>query len=144
MIEVLPNPSNRVSVDPAYKDQLGNMRPVISYNIPDYTMRGAVFARRLARRIFQRLGAEDYTTYDPADYGYLTYEGEGYVDPGRKPPGRDAHHGHEPGQLGGGLRHSARGTTRISIWSAAAACPRSARQTSRSRLPHSASGVRRT
>src|SRR5262249_19416475 len=27
MIEVLPSASNRVSVDPAYKDQLGNMRP---------------------------------------------------------------------------------------------------------------------
>src|SRR5260370_1442080 len=78
MIEVPPNPSNRVSVDPAYKDQLGNMRPVISYSVPDYTMRGAAFGRRLARRIFQRLGAEDYTIYDPADYGYVTYEGQGY------------------------------------------------------------------
>jgi len=26
MVEVLPNPSNRVGVDPAYTDQLGNMR----------------------------------------------------------------------------------------------------------------------
>ena len=79
MVEVPPNPSNRVSVDPSYKDQLGNMRPVLSYNIPDYSMRGAIFGRRLARRIFQRLGAEDYTVYDPADYGYLTYEGEGCI-----------------------------------------------------------------
>ena len=55
------------------------MRPVLSYNIPDYSMRGAIFGRRLARRIFQRLGAEDYTVYDPADYGYLTYEGEGCI-----------------------------------------------------------------
>jgi choline dehydrogenase-like flavoprotein len=78
MIEVPPNPGNRVSVDPAYKDQLGNMRPVISYSVPDYTMRGAAFGRRLARRIFQRLGAEDYTSYDPADYGYVSYEGQGY------------------------------------------------------------------
>jgi choline dehydrogenase-like flavoprotein len=79
MIEVPPSPSNRVSVDPAYKDQLGNMRPVISYRVPDYTMRGAAFGRRLARRVFQRLGAEDYTLYDPADYGYVTYEGQGYI-----------------------------------------------------------------
>ncbi len=79
MVEVPPNPSNRVSVDPAYKDQLGNMRPVISYNIPDYSMRAAIFGRRLARRIFQRLGAEDYTTYDPADYGYLIHEGQGCI-----------------------------------------------------------------
>jgi choline dehydrogenase-like flavoprotein len=79
MIEVLPNPSNRVSVDPAYTDPLGNMRPVIYYEIPDYTMRGAAYARQFAQMVFQRLGASDYTAYDPGDYGYVPYEGEGYV-----------------------------------------------------------------
>jgi len=79
MIEVMPNESNRVSVDPAYTDALGNMRPIISYNIPDYTMRGAQYARQFARTVFQRLGAGDYTAYDPQDYGYVTYEGEGYI-----------------------------------------------------------------
>lgn len=79
MIEVLPSESNRVTVDPSYKDAMGNMRPVISYTVPEYTMRGAAYARQFARLIFQRLGAADYTVYDPADYGYVTYEGEGYV-----------------------------------------------------------------
>jgi choline dehydrogenase-like flavoprotein len=79
MIEVPPNPSNRVSVDPAYRDQLGNMRPVLSYSIPDYTMRGAAYGRRLSQRIFERLGAEDCTAYSPTDYGYVTYEGQGYA-----------------------------------------------------------------
>jgi choline dehydrogenase-like flavoprotein len=79
MIDVLPDPSNRVTVDPAYRDALGNMRPVISYDVPDYTMRGAQFARQFARRVFQRLGAEDYTLYDPQDYGYVTYAGQGYA-----------------------------------------------------------------
>jgi choline dehydrogenase-like flavoprotein len=78
MTEVPPSQSNRVTVDPAYKDQLGNMRPVITFRIPDYTMRGVAYGRRLARRIFQRLGAEDCTVYDPSDYGYVTYEGQGY------------------------------------------------------------------
>jgi choline dehydrogenase-like flavoprotein len=78
MIEMPANPSNRVTVDPAYRDQLGNMRPVISFNIPDYTMRGAAFSRRLAQRMFERLGAEDCTSYDPADPGYISYEGHGY------------------------------------------------------------------
>ncbi len=78
MTEVPPSQSNRVTVDPAYKDQLGNMRPVITFRIPDYTMRGIAYGRRLARRIFQRLGAEDCTAYDPSDYGYVTYEGQGY------------------------------------------------------------------
>lgn len=75
MIEVMPNESNRVSVDPTFTDALGNMRPIISYNIPDYTMRGAAYARQFARMVFQRLGAADYTAYDPADYGYVPYEG---------------------------------------------------------------------
>jgi choline dehydrogenase-like flavoprotein len=78
MLDVPPSPSNRVAVDPAYRDRLGNMRPVISYDIPEYTMRGAAYARQLARRLFQRLGAEDCTEYDPDDYGTVSYEGRGY------------------------------------------------------------------
>jgi choline dehydrogenase-like flavoprotein len=79
MVEVPPTESNRVTVDPSYTDQLGNMRPVISYNVPDYTMRGVAYGRRLASRIFQRLGAADYTVYDDDDYGYVDHDGDGYV-----------------------------------------------------------------
>jgi choline dehydrogenase-like flavoprotein len=79
MIEVLPSESNRVSVDPAYKDALGNMRPVISYEVPEYTMRAVAYARQFAQLVFQRLGVEDFTGYDPRDYGYVTYEGQGYA-----------------------------------------------------------------
>ena len=79
MVEVLPNESNRVTVDPSYVDALGNMRPVVSYSIPDYTMRGVAYARQFARTVFQRLGARDHTQYDPSDFGYVRYEGEGYA-----------------------------------------------------------------
>lgn len=79
MVEVLPEESNRVTVDPRYTDALGNMRPVISYEIPEYTMRGVAYARQFARLVFQRLGAEDHTRYDPSDFGYVAHEGEGYV-----------------------------------------------------------------
>jgi choline dehydrogenase-like flavoprotein len=79
MVEVTPSESNRVTVDPTYTDQLGNMRPVISYGVPDYTMRGVAYGRRLASRIFQRLGAADYTIYDEDDYAYVDYDGDGYV-----------------------------------------------------------------
>ncbi len=79
MVDVPPSESNRVTVDPAYTDQLGNMRPVISYSVPDYTMRGVAYGRQFARQIFQRLGAADHTRYDPADPGYLSYEGKGYI-----------------------------------------------------------------
>jgi choline dehydrogenase-like flavoprotein len=79
MIEVLPTPGNRVSVDARYKDALGNMRPVVTYNIPDYSMAGAAFARRFAERVFARLGAADHTRYDPQDFGFVSYEGQGYA-----------------------------------------------------------------
>jgi choline dehydrogenase-like flavoprotein len=79
MIEVMPSESNRVSVDPGYTDRFGNMRPVVSFSLSEYTMRGAKASREFAKTIFARLGAADYTSYDPADLGYLTYEGEGYV-----------------------------------------------------------------
>jgi len=75
----MPSESNRVTVDPAYTDQLGNMRPVVSYSLPEYTLEGVAYGRRFCRRIFQRLGAHDYTAYSPDDYGYVTYEGQGYV-----------------------------------------------------------------
>ncbi|MGG7519515.1 GMC oxidoreductase [Allorhizobium undicola] len=79
MIEVMPEESNRITVEPNYTDPLGNMRPILSFTVPDYTMRGAAYGRQFARTVFQRLGAEDYTTYDPADFGYVAYEGQGYA-----------------------------------------------------------------
>jgi choline dehydrogenase-like flavoprotein len=78
MIEVLPERSNRVTVDPSYRDRLGNMRPVIDFTVPEYSMRGAAFARQLSRRLFSQLGAEDHTSYDPAEFGYVEFGGEGY------------------------------------------------------------------
>lgn len=79
MVDVPASESNRVWVDPGLLDPLGNMRPVISYMLADYTMRGVQSARRLSERIFQRLGAADHTFYDPADPRYTTYQGEGFV-----------------------------------------------------------------
>lgn len=79
MVEVMPTETNRVSVDPAFTDQLGNMRPVISFQVPEYSMNGVAQGRQVARELFERLGAEDHTAYDPDDYGYVTHEGEGYV-----------------------------------------------------------------
>jgi choline dehydrogenase-like flavoprotein len=78
MVEVPANPSNRITVDPTFTDNLGNMRPVLSYDIPDYTLRGIAYARELSKRMFARLGAEDHTDYEPSFWGYATYEGQGY------------------------------------------------------------------
>lgn len=79
MVELLPDEANRISVDPAFVDQIGNPRPIISYTVPNYTMEAVAFARRLTKRIYQRLGAEDMTAYSAAAAGYVSYEGEDYV-----------------------------------------------------------------
>lgn len=79
MVEMLPEEANRVSVDPTYLDALGNMKPVISYRIPDYSMNAMVYARQFSRMLFQRVGAEDHTKYDLLDPGYVSYEGEGFA-----------------------------------------------------------------
>lgn len=78
MCELPPDPNNRVTIDPKYKDQLGNYRPVIHFNLPDYSLRTLAYTRKLSRVIFQRLGAEDYTHYDRSDDYYFEFEGEGY------------------------------------------------------------------
>ena len=78
MVEQLPHESNSVSIDARYKDALGNYKPVINYNISDYTLDGVVFARELSKQIFQRLGASDFTEYKDTDFGYVTHNGQGY------------------------------------------------------------------
>ncbi len=77
VVDVPADPNNRVAVDSQYTDALGNLRPVVSYGLSEYTVAGAAFAREVSRRIFQRLGVEDYTAYNPLDYGYVFYNGQG-------------------------------------------------------------------
>ncbi len=79
MVEMLPETSNKISVNPQYRDRLGNMRPVVSFHVPDYSMEGVAYGRELSKQLFQRLGAEDYSIYDPLDYGYVNYNGSGYA-----------------------------------------------------------------
>jgi choline dehydrogenase-like flavoprotein len=79
MIELLPEPGNRVTVDPSYTDSLGNMRPVISLDIPEYSLDAAVFGRELSKIIFQRTAAEDFSKYDPLDPGFVNYNGQGFA-----------------------------------------------------------------
>jgi choline dehydrogenase-like flavoprotein len=54
------------------------LKPVVSFKIPPYTMKGAAFARKLATDIFEKLGAEDRTTYDRNSYSAVEYEGQWY------------------------------------------------------------------
>jgi choline dehydrogenase-like flavoprotein len=79
MVEVPADPANRITVDSRYRDQLGNLKPVVSYALKDYVLQGVAFARRLSRKIYQRLGAEDHSSYDPLECGWISHEGQGYV-----------------------------------------------------------------
>lgn len=79
MIEIPADPGNRVTVDRRYTDQLGNLRPVISFEVPQYTLETVAFSRRLTRQLYQRVGARDHSRYDPMSPGWVTHNGEGYV-----------------------------------------------------------------
>jgi choline dehydrogenase-like flavoprotein len=78
LVEQLPDVNNRVTIDPGYRDVLGNYRPVIHYDIGPYTRAGLAAARQVSRQVFALLGAEDATVYDANDPGYLEWEGQGY------------------------------------------------------------------
>ena len=76
--EQMPSSDNRVTIDEAYKDRLGNYRPVIHYHIHDYTRAGVAESKRISDLVNKRLGIEDYTKYNETEPGYFDYEGKGY------------------------------------------------------------------
>jgi choline dehydrogenase-like flavoprotein len=93
-MEQIPQASNRVTIDPAYRDQLDNYRPVIHYDLPDYVRSGFAMAKQASDEMYKLLGLKpwnnhddrndfpyprDYTAYCPTDNGYLTYGGCGYT-----------------------------------------------------------------
>ncbi|MBO9433246.1 GMC family oxidoreductase [Ruegeria sp. R13_0] len=79
MVEQLPRATNRVTIDPAYRTPMGEYRPVISYDLDDYSRAGLAAANDTCAQIFQRLGIKNHTSYSPSDAGYLTYDGKGYT-----------------------------------------------------------------
>ena len=79
LIEQLPEASNRVQIDPNYKDHLGNYRPVIHYDLSEYEKAGMATAKAFSDQIMQRIGAANYTSYPPSDPAYFEYEGQGYA-----------------------------------------------------------------
>lgn len=93
-MEQIPEESNRVTIENRYRDQLGNYRPVIQYDLPDYVRAGFAMATQASDAMFARLGMpkpqpqdgstafpypQEYTKYDPTDPGYLTYAGSAYT-----------------------------------------------------------------
>jgi choline dehydrogenase-like flavoprotein len=76
--EQLPQSGNNVTIDPCYKDVLGNYRPIIRYDLPPYTRAAFAAARSMSKQIFKRLRVRDCTRYKDTDPGYFEYDGEAY------------------------------------------------------------------
>lgn len=77
--EQTPEPGNRVTIDPAYRDPIGNYRPVIHYDVSDYEKKAFETAKKINDQLFQGAGIEDYTYYSPSlDPDFIGYKSEGY------------------------------------------------------------------
>jgi len=76
--EQLPLADNRVLIDPAYMDQIGNYRPIIQYNVDDYTRAAFEVSTSITAQMFARAGVQNFSQYSPTDPDYLTYNGIGY------------------------------------------------------------------
>ena len=77
--EQLPDPDNRVTIDPKYVDAIGNPRPVIHYDASPYMRRSFAAAREASEQIFAANGIEDYTEYKTTDADFVTWQGKGYT-----------------------------------------------------------------
>ena len=77
--EQLPEADNRVTIDPNYRDQIGNYRPVIHYSASEYMLKSFESAMIVSNQIFAANNVQDFTTYSLAnDADYVEYKGKGY------------------------------------------------------------------
>lgn len=77
-----PQPDNRVTIDPRYKDRIGNYRPVIHYNASEYVRKAFREAKSVSDQIFAANKIEDRTEYTSDEPDYWEFEGKGYTSRG--------------------------------------------------------------
>jgi choline dehydrogenase-like flavoprotein len=58
-IEQLPEWKNCVEISPTYKDALGCFRPILNYDVSDYTWQAMVEAMKVSKVVFDALGIPD-------------------------------------------------------------------------------------
>jgi choline dehydrogenase-like flavoprotein len=68
-----------VVIDPQYKDQLDNYRPVIHYDASDYMRKSFKAAKDVSDQIFAANDIDDRTEYSPTEPDYVTWQGRGYT-----------------------------------------------------------------
>ncbi|MBL7746306.1 MAG: GMC family oxidoreductase [Chitinophagaceae bacterium] len=76
--EQLPEPGNRVTIDPRYKDQLGNYRPVIHYNASEYMQRSFEAAKKVSDQLYKAYNVQDFTSYSAQNPDHVQYKGKVY------------------------------------------------------------------
>ncbi|MFP5355172.1 MAG: GMC oxidoreductase, partial [Gemmatimonadota bacterium] len=77
VLEQLPEPGNRVTIGRDYIDPIGCYRPIIHYNVSDYTRAGMVAANKISDALFHAMGIDDkniFTKFTPDSPGYMTYK----------------------------------------------------------------------
>jgi choline dehydrogenase-like flavoprotein len=80
-----PQAENRVTIDPKYKDRLGNYRPVIHYNASEYVKKAFEAAKLISDQIFKNNGINDKDTrteYTSDEPDYWEYKGKPYTSRG--------------------------------------------------------------
>ncbi len=78
-IEQLPCPDNRVTIDDKYRDAAGNYRPVLHYDVDDYSRRAVLESLKLSKAVFRRVGGQDVTQFVPGAPGNIEIEGKTYT-----------------------------------------------------------------
>ena len=80
VIEQLPEPGNRVTVSREFMGPLNTYRPVLSYNISDYSRLAMVASVKIANHVYAQLGITPdniLSKYDPTDPSYMTVRVKG-------------------------------------------------------------------
>ena len=87
LFEQLPRSENRVTISSDWVDRLGNFKPVIDYEIHDYTLEAMACARAFTKAFFKQAGIEDCTitanaigeTIDGNDGDQFVFIGAGHI-----------------------------------------------------------------
>lgn len=77
VIEQLPEARNRVTINQQYLDPIGEYRPVIQYDISDYTKLAMVSAMKVANAVYHAMGIPDNdirTHFDASSAGAMSYK----------------------------------------------------------------------
>ena len=98
--EQLPEAYNRVTIDPEYRDALGNYRPVIYYNLPDYTRAGLAKAKKVSDQIFPAPGSRGPYAVQHKRRRLLHLRLSGLYLQRRRPRGWNSQDGLQPRRLG--------------------------------------------